>query len=124
MTSAECSFHILFWYTVSWGVVHPPQNITVHEADEEGPKTMTCLVVEDCMDSPNPWFYQNGTQVVDDTENGITVTHKSVDGTSRVVEWKLQFANPQKQDKIFGDYTCRVSPSAVSYTATLKKAGE
>ena len=122
MRSTECPFHIHFWYTVSWGVVHPPQNITVNEADE-GP-TMTCLVVEDCMDSPNPWFYQNGTQVVDDTENGITVTHKSVDGTSRVVEWMLQFANPQTQDKIFGDYTCRVSPSAVSYNATLKKAGE
>ena len=111
--------HFIFLYTVSWGVVHPPQNITVHGTDTS-PKTMSCLVVEDCMDSPNPWFYQNGTQVVNDTANEITVTHESVYDTSRVVEWKLQFADLTKN--VFRDYTCR-TPSR-NATATLKKAGK
>ena len=113
------SISLFVWYAVSWGIIHPPQDIIVHEEDE-GPKTMTCLVVEDCVDSLSPWYYQDGTQVVNDTTNEITVTRKSVDGTSTVVEWELQFANLTKN--VFSDYTCR-TPS-LDATATLKKAGK
>ena len=104
---------------MSWGVIRPPDDITVHKADE-GTKTMSCLVVEECTDSPNPWFYQNETQVANDT-NGITVTSKPVDGTSTVVEWELHFTN-LKQKEIFNNYTCKAPPSTA--TATLKEAGE
>ena len=112
-------FSSLLWLAVSWGVIRPPDDITVHEADE-GPKTMSCLVVEECTDSPNPWFYQNGKQVTNDTTKRITVAHRPVAGTSTVVEWELQFAELKKE--IFNSYTCRATPS--EYTATLKKAGE
>ena len=108
---------------MSWGIIRPPQDIIVHEADEN-PKTMSCLVVEKCVASPNPWFYQNGTQVANNS--GITVNRKLVDGTSTVIEWELQFADLKQEDS----YTCRASLSTTdtapsfSATATLKAAGE
>lgn len=108
---------------MSWGIIRPPQDIIVHEADEN-PKTMSCLVVEECVASPNPWFYQNGTQVANNS--GITVNRKLVDGTSTVIEWELKFADLKQEDS----YTCRASPPTTdtapsfSATATLKAAGE
>lgn len=120
-------FHTsLLWNVVTWGIIRPPQDIIVHKADEK-PKTMSCLVIEECIAFSNPWFYQNGKQV--ENNSGITVTHKLVGGTNTVIEWELQFAD-LKQEDIFSSYTCRASPSTAdtappfSANATLKRAGE
>ena len=74
---------------------------------DKGPWTMNCLIVEDCIESPNPWFDQEENQVENAT--GITVTPKPVAGASTVVDWKLTFTDLPLND-IAGDYTCRASP--------------
>ena len=110
---------------MSWNIVRPPLNITVHKADiaEGSSITMSCALVEDCTSSPNPWFDQNGMQVVNDTTKNITVSHELVEGTKgTVVEWKLTFANLMLGG-IYSDYTCRASPS-IAVTAKVEKAGE
>ena len=107
---------------MSWSIIHPPRNVIVHGADDSIVK-ITCAIVQDCTSSPNPWFYHNGVQVESSDDKGITVSHKSVDGTkATVVEWELAFTN-LTQKEIFSNYTCRASPS-IAATAKLEKAGE
>lgn len=114
-------FSKYLWHAVSWSIIHPPRNVTVHGADDS--VKITCAIVQDCTTSPNPWFSHNGAQVDNSTDKGIAVTHKWVAGTKdTVVEWELAFTN-LTQKEIFGNYTCRASPSLTA-TAKLEKAGE
>lgn len=106
---------------MSWGIVHNPEDIIVHEGDG-GPWTMSCPVVEDCTEPLNPWFDQADKQVNNDTKKGIKVTHKLVPGTNTVVEWNITFTKLPHTEIPVGTYTCKVPDATAS--ATLKRAGE
>ena len=115
---------ILFSYhchSVLWGIIHPPENITIHKGDD-GPKSMNCKVVQDCETFVNPWVDEKGEQVRNNTDKGIEVTSDLVPGTSKVVEWNLTFTKLSIEELPTGTYTCRVPNDTAN--AMLKMAGE
>ena len=106
----------------SWIVRPPPSVTTVSKVDSD--KTVSCLVAEDGMEPPNPWYDQDGGPVKN--VNGIAVTPSSLPGigTVHIVEWKLTFTNPLEHviPNTGVNYTCKGSHS--NATATLKWASK